>query len=61
MGKHCWGKLDPLAVIPLLTLTFNPCSGGRDKVVHVWDMETGGTLKTIPVFEVSWNFATAIV
>lgn len=31
------------------------CSGGRDQVVHVWDLTTGATHKTIPVFEVKFT------
>lgn len=35
-------------------ILFNFSSGGRDQVIHVWDLETGTTIKTIPVFEVNY-------
>ena len=28
-------------------------SGGRDKVVHVWELASGSLRKTLPIFEVS--------
>ena len=31
------------------------CSGGRDQVVHMWNLAAGTTFKTVPVFEVLWS------
>ena len=45
-------SLFSLLIAVLIFIICCCCSGGRDQVVHLWDLAQGTIIKTVPVFEV---------